>query len=372
MLTSASRFTDRPAALSSRRPFLYGALAALVAVSAASCGGRTPLDFDGARSVVRRAIRTVRPSSPSQARYIERLLADAEVATAGEAAAPWWNPQTGRAAAAWLRVLRVTRGAVSSYRSMEDATRAGYDILLPSTRHEVSRARAEIWEAGMGRREAAAMERAAVSLATAERLAAGRRWGRAADKLEEARASATIVHKGWLALHARFSNRTLIRQWRTWAEETIAESRDRGEYAFIVDKLHRQLTVYYRGLRVATYSADLGVNGLRRKERSGDRATPEGRYHVVELKEGRKTAYYKALLLDYPNADDRARFERSRRRGTIPSRAGIGSLIEIHGDGGDGRDWTDGCIALANSDMDKVFARARAGTPVTIVGTYEH
>ena len=216
------------------------------------------------------------------------------------------------------------------------------------------------------------MERAAVGLGTAVRLAEGGAWGRAADKLEEARANATIVHKGWLALHARFSSRALIRQWKAWAESTIDESRELGEYAILVDKLRRQLTVYYRGLRMATYSAELGANGLRRKEHSGDRATPEGRYHVVELKEGRQTRYYKALLLDYPNAEDRARFEWGRRRGTIPLRAGIGSLIEIHGEGGDGRDWTDGCIALANSDMDKVFARARVGTPVTIVGTYEH
>jgi L,D-peptidoglycan transpeptidase YkuD (ErfK/YbiS/YcfS/YnhG family) len=54
----------------------------------------------------------------------------------------------------------------------------------------------------------------------------------------------------------------------------------------------------------------------------------------------------------------------------VPLRAGVGSLIEIHGDGGQGRDWTDGCVALSNSDMDRVFARARVGTPVTIVGTF--
>lgn len=372
MLTSASRTTDRPAALSSRRPFLYAVLLAVAVVSSTSCGGDRPPDFDGARNVVRRAIRTVRPTAPGQARFIERLMADAEVATAGEAAAPWWSPQTGRAAAAWLRVLRATHDAVSAYRELESRTRSSYESLLSSARHEVSRARAEIRETGMGRREAAAMERAAVSLDTAVRLAGAGTWGRAADKLEEARASASIVHKGWIALHARFSSPSLIRQWRSWAESTIAESRELGEYAFLVDKLRRQLTVYHRGLRVATYSAELGANGLRRKEHSGDRATPEGRYHVVELKEGKRTGYYKALLLDYPNAEDRARFEWGRRRGTIPSRAGIGSLIEIHGDGGDGSDWTDGCIALADRDMDRVFARARVGTPVTIVGTYEH
>jgi L,D-peptidoglycan transpeptidase YkuD (ErfK/YbiS/YcfS/YnhG family) len=54
----------------------------------------------------------------------------------------------------------------------------------------------------------------------------------------------------------------------------------------------------------------------------------------------------------------------------VPANAGIGSLIEIHGEGGQGRDWTDGCVALSNSDMDRVFSHARVGTPVTIVGTF--
>jgi L,D-peptidoglycan transpeptidase YkuD (ErfK/YbiS/YcfS/YnhG family) len=58
------------------------------------------------------------------------------------------------------------------------------------------------------------------------------------------------------------------------------------------------------------------------------------------------------------------------KSGTVPRRAGIGSLIEIHGDGGQGRDWTDGCVALDNRDMDRVFARASVGTTVTIVGTF--
>ena len=59
--------------------------------------------------------------------------------------------------------------------------------------------------------------------------------------------------------------------------------------------------------------------------------------------------------------------------GIIPivvQRVARGLPIEIHGDGGQGRDWTDGCVALTDRDMDKVFARSRVGTPVTIVGTF--
>jgi L,D-peptidoglycan transpeptidase YkuD (ErfK/YbiS/YcfS/YnhG family) len=47
----------------------------------------------------------------------------------------------------------------------------------------------------------------------------------------------------------------------------------------------------------------------------------------------------------------------------------IGGLIEIHGNGGKGIDWTEGCIALTDSEMDSVFKIVKVGTPVTIVGS---
>jgi len=72
--------------------------------------------------------------------------------------------------------------------------------------------------------------------------------------------------------------------------------------------------------------------------------------------------------LNYPNDEDRAQFASLRRQGRIPSNASLGGLIEIHGEGGRGKDWTKGCVALANNDMDDLFRRAAVGTPVTIVG----
>ena len=49
--------------------------------------------------------------------------------------------------------------------------------------------------------------------------------------------------------------------------------------------------------------------------------------------------------------------------------ASIGDLIEIHGDGGKGGNWTQGCVALKNSDMDILFKYVSKGTPVTIIGS---
>jgi murein L,D-transpeptidase YafK len=119
---------------------------------------------------------------------------------------------------------------------------------------------------------------------------------------------------------------------------------------------------------VGVCTADLGSNRLQQKRHAGDKATPEGRYHVTARKEGGQTRYHKALLLDYPNGEDRSRFARIRAEGGVPDGVGPGRHIEIHGHGGRERDWTDGCVALADADIDAVFARVPVGTPVTIVG----
>jgi len=346
-------------------------LAIVLAAGLVGCASPPSPDVEGARSTLARAIRRVRPAHPEQASYLERLVTAAEVATAGEQAAPFWARTPGRGTAAWLRAAVAARGITHTLATELRAAEASYRSTFPTVAANVARSRSEIRETGMGRRESAALERALVELATAQRLAAAGEWARATEKLTKAQQFAAVVHGSWAALHSRFSDPTLRAQWRRWVELTIEESRVGESTAIVIDKLRRRLTLYYRGLKMAEFPAELGANGLRRKEHAGDRATPEGMYRVVQLKRGSQTRYYKALLINYPNEEDRARFARSKARGTIPRRAGIGGLIEIHGDGGEGKDWTDGCVALANEDMDVVFARSRIGTPVTIVGTYE-
>jgi len=371
VLTVVVSVFERPAAVFRRRPSLYAFLAGAL-VSLAACSGEPAPDFEPARRAARTAISLVRKSEPTKARYLERLVADAEVASAGELASPWWRTQHGRGQAAWLRVVVAAREACAAHRDVYGRARERYLSFLPAVSAHVTRARSEMRETGMGRREASAMERAATNLTTGKRLAAGGDYQRAYDKLQKAHELAGVVHRGWASVHARFSDPSLVRKWKRWAEMTIAESRDTGETAILIDKLRRRLTVYYHGLKMVEFSAELGANGLRRKEHAGDRATPEGMYRVVQLKWGRSTKYYKALLLNYPNNEDLELYNQSKQQGRIPRRAGPGSLIEIHGEGGEGKDWTDGCVALANDDMDTVFARSKVGTPVTIVGTYVH
>jgi hypothetical protein len=368
VLTTQYLLSERPAASFRRRPLLFALLAVL---TLAACGSRPTPDVEPTRRIAWKAIRLVRPSAPQKAKYIERLVADAEVSTAAEANIPWWRTTDGRTEAAWLRVARAAAQATRAVRAQQSQARDRYHGLLVATKEELARARAELREAGMGRRESAAITRALVGLSTAEKLAVHGEHARASDKLIAARQSLAIIHSSWTGVHARFSDKTLLRTWKRWVDETLQRSRERGDIAIIVNKLQRRLNLYYRGLKLASYPAELGANGLARKDHAGDRATPEGMYRIVALKQGRATKYYKALLINYPNDEDRARYAQGKARGVIPSRAGIGNLIEIHGDGGQGRDWTDGCIALTNDDMDRVFARVHQGTPVTIVGTYE-
>lgn len=372
MLNVKDQLQPRPATIPCRRPLLWGLLLVALIPTALACGGREALDPGPARRAAQKAIKLARPTAPYQVRYLERLLADAEVIGAAEANAPWWRAEPERASIAWLRVARAAREISVSIRGLDRQARARYAQALVITRDDIARAAAELREAGMGRREAAAMARAGTSLGMATKLAEAGEYRRAADKLEGARELTQIIHQGWSTLHARFSDPHLLRQWREWAEMTIRESRETGEHVIIIDKLRRRLTLYWRGNLVLSVPAELGANGLRRKEHAGDSATPEGMYRIVQVKPERATKFYKALLINYPNDEDRVRFARGKRVGTIPYRAGIGSLIEIHGEGGQGKDWTDGCVALTNADMDRLFSHVRVGTAVTIVGTYEH
>ncbi|MFO7613353.1 MAG: L,D-transpeptidase [Bacteroidales bacterium] len=156
--------------------------------------------------------------------------------------------------------------------------------------------------------------------------------------------------------------------WRRWADETIAWSKKNRSSVIIVDKFAHKCYVYQGGKLKIEFDAELGPNWIGTKLYRGDKATPEGKYHVTKKKARRETKYYKALLINYPNDDDKARYDVNVKNGTIPKR-GIGNLIEIHGDGGKGINWTDGCVALTNADMDKLYNMVSVGTPVTIVGS---
>jgi L,D-peptidoglycan transpeptidase YkuD (ErfK/YbiS/YcfS/YnhG family) len=157
--------------------------------------------------------------------------------------------------------------------------------------------------------------------------------------------------------------------WQQWAWSSIDSSIQNQSSVILVDKFSRNLFIYQNGILTNTFHVELGANWIGDKRHAGDKATPEGFYRVTEKLESGKTKFYKALLLNYPNEKDLQSFNIERQNGTIYASTEIGGAIEIHGQGGVGSDWTNGCIALKDSDMDIVYGYSSPGTLITIVGS---
>jgi murein L,D-transpeptidase YafK len=133
----------------------------------------------------------------------------------------------------------------------------------------------------------------------------------------------------------------------------------------VVRKSESRLYLEREGKEFASFKVALGGEQTGHKQEEGDERTPEGRY-VLDSKNANST-FYRSIHISYPNAKDSAA---AKARGASP-----GGLIMIHGQrNGLGWlaplaqlfDWTDGCIALKNSDMDAVWNAVDVGTPIEI------
>lgn len=185
------------------------------------------------------------------------------------------------------------------------------------------------------------------------------------DALDSAEA-AVLAAEGLVDSHlARLHDPVLRSRWQGWIDQTVAATRG-GGVAILVEKLNRRCVVVKDRRPVATYQAEFGRKGMADKLFAGDGATPEGRYRVTT--KNSHSRFYLALMLDYPSLEDHAQYSEAKRKGLVPRGRGPGGLIEIHGNGGRESDWTDGCVALRDRDMEALFRTAGVGTPVVIVG----
>jgi lipoprotein-anchoring transpeptidase ErfK/SrfK len=166
----------------------------------------------------------------------------------------------------------------------------------------------------------------------------------------------------------RYADGVHIKKWQQIADETIAESKNRGIPAIIVNKSERTLILYKNGVPFKTYSIGLGRNGSLDKSYAGDQKTPEGKYRIT--KKLSSSRFHKALLINYPNEEDMRNFISAKRKGLIPSNSRIGGLIEIHGGGKESM--TYGCVSMDNNMIDSLFNLVDVGTPVAIVGAIDH
>lgn len=169
----------------------------------------------------------------------------------------------------------------------------------------------------------------------------------------------------------RYASADRIAQWQRMARDTIEWSKLHHTAAIVVSKAERSLTLYRSGQKVLSYPVRLGFNGIKEKRYQGDGATPEGRYRVAGKRGKGQTQYYRALLLDYPNREDRRRFLNAQKNGKIPAFHDIGGQIEIHGVDNELMAQTLGCVMLENQQMAVLFDRVDNGTPVTIVGALQ-
>lgn len=132
-----------------------------------------------------------------------------------------------------------------------------------------------------------------------------------------------------------------------------------------ISKSDHWLAVYRQGHIIREFRVALGRGGLKPKERAGDGRVPEGLYVISA--HNPDSAYHRSLRINYPTAQQSAD---ASSRGVKP-----GGDIMIHGlPNGRGwvgsrhlmADWTDGCIAITNPEMDWLYQAVPDGTPVEI------
>ena len=138
----------------------------------------------------------------------------------------------------------------------------------------------------------------------------------------------------------------------------------------LIDKSDHRLELRARGSEVKTYRVAIGSGGSGPKRMEGDKVTPVGTYRVTGHIKG---LFHQFLSVSYPNDEDRARYAELKRRGKIPRGHGIGSDIGIHGTGHADwngvhkeHDWTFGCVALDDDEIDEIARLVKDGTRIVI------
>ena len=148
--------------------------------------------------------------------------------------------------------------------------------------------------------------------------------------------------------------------------EPFSKSKDIKADLVTVVKSERKLYLSCKGKILKKFDISLGKNPVGPKIVQGDKKTPEGKYKLDYFKAN--SSFYKALHISYPNRSD---YKNARKLGKSP-----GGAIMIHGQPNNKKieksffqlyhDWTAGCIALENSEMDEVLRLVKVGTPIHI------
>jgi murein L,D-transpeptidase YafK len=143
-----------------------------------------------------------------------------------------------------------------------------------------------------------------------------------------------------------------------------AESMQKAD-AVLVVKSEKRLYLISKGERFAALPVTFGADPVGHKQQRGDQKTPEGKY-ILDYK-NQSSKFYKSIHISYPDKRD---WVNAKKAGLDP-----GGDIMIHGQTNGWEwaspvvqlfSWTDGCVALSNSNMDKVWEAVDSGTPIEI------
>ena len=135
--------------------------------------------------------------------------------------------------------------------------------------------------------------------------------------------------------------------------------------SIVLEKSHHRLSLYHQGTLLRSYLVALGEQPVGDKVRVGDNRTPEGLFRIEARNP--ESLYHRSLKISYPDAAHRAR---ARSLGVSP-----GGNIMIHGlparqawVGAAHRDfdWTEGCIAVTNEEIEEIWSVVPVGTPILI------
>jgi len=134
----------------------------------------------------------------------------------------------------------------------------------------------------------------------------------------------------------------------------------------LVDKSERKMWLIHEDNRYREYEISLGDNPIGHKQKEGDEKTPEGKYTIDYRNPN--SSYHLSLHITYPSAEDK---RIAKKRGISP-----GGDIFIHGlpngmgplgFGFKNRDWTDGCIAVNDKEIEEIWSLVKNGTPIEIL-----
>ncbi len=137
-----------------------------------------------------------------------------------------------------------------------------------------------------------------------------------------------------------------------------------------IDKSDHTLSLFADEALIKTYGVAIGWGGPGPKQFEGDAKTPVGTYRVTGRIPG---LFHQFLVVSYPNDEDRARYAELKKNGEVPAGRGVGHGIGIHGVGNPKlsgvhkeTDWTLGCVALDDEEIDEIAKLVRDGTRIVI------